>query len=110
MEERAAKPKMTKAERRALQERQRAAKASAKMGGEQGAGAASLPGVKPGQANAPTPPSTGQVASFIYCTGLIYVLCRFLGYIFDGTHCSLHCRMHGGRCIVYAIGRYLLPA
>lgn len=63
MEERAAKPKMTKAERRAKQDRERAAKA-AKMGGEQGAGAASLPGVKPGQANAPTPPSAGQVVSY----------------------------------------------
>eukprot|EP00903_Cladosiphon_okamuranus_P015657 g14459.t1 len=59
MEERAAKPKMTKAERRAKQERERAAKA-ARMGGEQGAGEASLPGAKPGQANAPTPPYAGQ--------------------------------------------------
>lgn len=62
MEERAVKPKTTKAERRALQERQRAEKA-AKMGGEQGPGAASLPGVKPGHANAPTAPSAGQVVS-----------------------------------------------
>lgn len=64
MEERPVKPKMTKAQRRAVQEAQRAAKASAKMGGEQGAGAPTLPGIKPAQANTPTPASAGQVGSY----------------------------------------------
>eukprot|EP00752_Nemacystus_decipiens_P007738 g6917.t1 len=61
MEERAAKPKMTRAERRAQQDRQRAAKAAKRAGEQQGSGAASLPGIKPGPVNVPAPPSAGQV-------------------------------------------------
>lgn len=75
MEERAVKPKMTtKAERRALQEKQRAAKA-AKMTGEQGSGgAASLLGGKPGQANAPTPPSATQVVNCIAAQAVLHII------------------------------------
>jgi len=61
------KPKLTKAERREKQERERAAKASAREQGQQpGGGPGSLPGVK--QANASTPsgrpaPEAGQVVT-----------------------------------------------
>ncbi len=63
------KPKLTKAERREKQERERAAKASARIGEQgqqQGAGPGNLPGVK--QANASTPPGrpgieAGQVVT-----------------------------------------------
>lgn len=65
------KPKLTKAERREIQERQRAAKASARTG-EQATGAAGLSGGKHGQASSLSSPlpgsghtATGQVRASV---------------------------------------------